>query len=131
MPRHARDPRFSARETEASPKVNKRSSSLVVIENEFILPAQRPSLQDFSGLRVYRNCPRLLCLRCKDIQNVLFQIHVRPSENEKFPSAQSRVQGETNQVLKKRCSVSDEVRCLLGEQLRAFALAKENSIISI
>ena len=92
MPRHAGNSRLLARPSETRLEINKRFAGLEIVENEFILSAQRPSLQDSSSIRVNRNDPRLLRLRRENIQNVLFEVHVGPTKDENLPGPQTRIQ---------------------------------------
>ena len=87
MPRHAVDSRLSTCPSKARLQIDKRFSGLEIVENEFALPAERPSFKNLASLRVDRNGPGLLRLGCKDIQNALFEIHMGPAQGEDFSGA--------------------------------------------
>ena len=84
MPRHASNPRLLTCPSETRFEINKRLPGLEIVENEFILSAQRPSRQHFSSSRIDRDASSLLRLWCEDIQNVFFEVHVRPVQAENF-----------------------------------------------
>src|SRR5258707_12123614 len=113
MPRHAVDSCPSTCPAEAHLQINKRFSGLEIVENEFALPAERPSLKDLASLRVDRNGPGLLRLGCKDIQNALFEIHVGPAEGKNLSSPQPRIQSESNHVLNVRCRIPEKLSLLV------------------
>src|SRR5690348_6392188 len=55
VPRHAGNPRLAASECEASLQINKRFAGLGIVENNFILFAEPPSLKNFASFGVDRN----------------------------------------------------------------------------
>jgi hypothetical protein len=113
MSRHAVDSRLSTCPSKARLQIDKRFSGLEIVENEFALPAERPSLKDLASLRVDRNSPGLLRLGCKDIQNALFEIHVGPAEGKNLSSPQPRIQSESNRVLNVGCRIPEKLPLLV------------------
>ena len=60
VPRHTLDSRLSACQSETRVEIDKRFSGFKVVENEFVLSAERPKLQNPARFRVYRNRPNFV-----------------------------------------------------------------------
>src|SRR6266852_3671591 len=108
VPRHPRNTRLLASQSETRTQIDKRFPGLVIVENELALFAQRPSFEHLSSVPIHRHNPNLACLWRKDIQNALLPIYVGPTKDKNLPNSQARIQSKSDDVLEIRSCVSDK-----------------------
>ena len=116
MPRHTLDSGLSARQSKTRLQIDKWISGFVVIENEFVLPSQRPIFQYPPCFRLIGTGRILWVLWAKTVKKIVFQIHSFPGQRKNFPDTQARIQGKNGNVLNIGSCVCEKTFFLLPGQ---------------
>jgi len=96
-------------------EINERFPGFVIVENELILSAHSPRIQNPTRLRVQRNVPDLVSFMGEDIEKVFFQFHLLPGYSgacrSHIPrSNRSSVPRQTDQAFRGMPSSDSEVK---------------------